>query len=344
MLPKLSSTLCLFRCLCPTSAPAFRRLQSTQIPNPQRIAEHTKRIAELESKLDIYNKEDKTRAYERGKLEQQHLNNLNLQSAIEIISEVFWQKASLRAPKLLLASRVQPILDAIVGGSFDDHVKYADAQAAVVAAVASQGGISVKAITQSLSKLYMELSKNHHSGVSDTIEICENEQTMAEAIAAMSILLYARRLYGSPLDAVLRDEDGISKCFESHPLSAFDGNPQLTHDLLDEHACCTSATQLVVRISAGLIHMDLEVLHNPPGQPATVGDVLTHLHRYLRERERDLPPVTMPYTNRRAETVNGSKRVDHLLGHTLFAGLFVRLGKPENFWQLDLAIPQRYAT
>ncbi|KAJ6628132.1 hypothetical protein B0H10DRAFT_2209804 [Mycena sp. CBHHK59/15] len=151
----------------------------------------------------------------------------------------------------------------------------------------------------------------------------------------------------------------------SMPSEAFDGNPQLTHDLLDEHACSTSATQLVVRISAGLIHMDLEVLHKPPGQSVTVGDVLTRLHRYLRERERDLPPVTVPYTNRRAETVNGycegrplhfkaaniarelacgSKRVDRLLGYTSFGGLFVRPGKPENFWQLDLAIPQRYAT
>ncbi|KAJ6620217.1 hypothetical protein B0H10DRAFT_1946270 [Mycena sp. CBHHK59/15] len=263
MLPKLYSMLHLFQCLCPTSSPAFRCLQSTQIPNPQEgkpsseywrdrwnerehftkhlaeldsnhtqhITQHNKHIAELESKLNIYNKEDKTTAYERGKLEQQHVpatdpitklklsisalkvqiakiqNNLNPWSAIEIISEVFWQKACIQAPKLLLAGSIQPILDAIVGRSFDDHVKYADTQVAVVAAIALGGGIAAKAITQSLSKLYMELSKHHHSGVSDMIEIHENKQTMAEAIIAMSILLYTRQLYGSPLDAVLRDKN-----------------------------------------------------------------------------------------------------------------------------------------
>jgi len=153
---------------------------------------------------------------------QEMHNNLNLRSALEIIAEVLRLRAN-HPPvvNLRLAPGVQSVLDAIGKGSFDAPgaatvggglagVQYADAQAAVVAAVAAGGGITAKNIAQGLGKLYGELSKHQHPGVSKQISIRHGEQTMAEAIAAMSVLLFARRLFGCQLDAVYKNAAGKS--------------------------------------------------------------------------------------------------------------------------------------
>ncbi|KAJ7117697.1 hypothetical protein C8R44DRAFT_738580 [Mycena epipterygia] len=110
------------------------------------------------------------------------------------------------------------LLDDIGRGSFDAPgvgggpaaVHYADAQAAVVAEVAAGGG-----------DIVWELSK-HHEGVTEKIEIRHGEQTMAEAVVAMSILLFARRLFDCQLDAVYTDVAGkrtmvsqLFTCYES---------------------------------------------------------------------------------------------------------------------------------
>jgi hypothetical protein len=44
-----------------------------------------------------------------------------------------------------------------------------------------------------------------------------------------------------------------------------------------------------------------------------------------------------------AERQGGVRVADHLLGHTLFAGLSPQLGQRENYWQVELVIPERYA-
>lgn len=149
----------------------------------------------------------------------------------------------------------------------------------------------------------------------------------------------------------------------SFPSDAFRRNPQLTPLLLAAPACTPPRTELCIRIAAGLFKVNLVVTHH--GQAVTVGAVLTAIQGELRKYDYGkAPPEAAPYMRRRIATVNGycldrdgrekaanveaeqrgnGRFVDHLLGHTLFAGLTLREDQPDHFWQLDLAIPQRYA-
>ncbi|KAJ7144581.1 hypothetical protein C8R44DRAFT_725507 [Mycena epipterygia] len=148
----------------------------------------------------------------------------------------------------------------------------------------------------------------------------------------------------------------------SFPSDAFRRNPQLTPALLAAPACTPASTELCIRIAAGLFKVDLVVTHY--GQAVTVGAVLTAIQGELRKYDDGVaPPEAAPYMLRRIATVNGyclnrdprekalnvaaeqqgkGRFVDHLLGHTLFAGLTLREDQPDHFWQLELAIPQRY--
>ncbi|KAJ7169225.1 hypothetical protein C8R43DRAFT_945173 [Mycena crocata] len=156
----------------------------------------------------------------------------------------------------------------------------------------------------------------------------------------------------------------------SLPSDAFRKNPQLTEALLAAPACTPPHATLCLRIAAGAFRQSHGVEHNPRGQPVTVGDVLTAVQRVLRAYDHGTaPPAAAPYMRRRIETVNdcsyypgtgvggsglwdaktasaeraGEGRVvDRLLGYTLFAGLTVEPDKPDNCWQLHLAIPERY--
>ncbi|KAJ7191427.1 hypothetical protein GGX14DRAFT_528825 [Mycena pura] len=151
----------------------------------------------------------------------------------------------------------------------------------------------------------------------------------------------------------------------SFPSAAFRGNPQLTEALLDTPACTPPQKALVVRIASGQYKTRLEIRHTGGGA-VTVGDVLTQIQNLLRQYDTDksIPPEAAPYAARRVATVNGfcagvsartqqghvraeheggPRIVDRLLGHTLFAGLTVMLGQQDHHWQLELAIPQRYA-
>ncbi|KAJ7117693.1 hypothetical protein C8R44DRAFT_879247 [Mycena epipterygia] len=149
------------------------------------------------------------------KIEVQEIQkNLTLCSGLKIVAEVLRIKAK-QPPgaNLRLAVGVQPVLDAIGRGSFDAAgsaaMHYADVQAAVVAAVAAGGGVKGEDVTLALRTLYGELSKHHHhGGVAEKIEIRYGEQTMAEAVMAMSILLFARQLFDCQLDAVYTDVAG----------------------------------------------------------------------------------------------------------------------------------------
>ncbi|KAJ7507227.1 hypothetical protein B0H11DRAFT_2185697 [Mycena galericulata] len=141
-------------------------------------------------------------------------NNLDLRSGMEIVAEALRIRHNQTpAPMFRLASGVQPVLDAIANGLFDSpggRVRYAVVQADVIAAVAAGGGVTTKNVHQALGKLYGKLSKQHHGGVSQQIQIREADQTMAEAVAAMSILLFARSLIGCRLDAVFTTAEGKS--------------------------------------------------------------------------------------------------------------------------------------
>ncbi|KAJ7090738.1 hypothetical protein B0H15DRAFT_948518 [Mycena belliarum] len=153
----------------------------------------------------------------------------------------------------------------------------------------------------------------------------------------------------------------------SFPSDAFRRNPQLTQALLNEPACSPPRTDLYVRIAAGLYKAKLGVQHadGPPGQPVTVGDVLTVVQHALRQYDHGTgPPEAAPYMRRRIATVNGycehrsagakaagiaaerasgGRMADHLLGYTQFAGLTREVGQPDHCWELALQIPPRYA-
>ncbi|KAF8148530.1 hypothetical protein K438DRAFT_1832845 [Mycena galopus ATCC 62051] len=156
----------------------------------------------------------------------------------------------------------------------------------------------------------------------------------------------------------------------SFPSDAFRRNPQLTRTLLAAPACTPPRTALFVRIAAGLYKARVQIRHTAvEGEwerrdTVTVGDVLTTIQRELRQYDNGATPREAElYMRRRIETVNGyserrspetraatvaaenkggGRMVDHLLGHTMFAGLTPQSGQPE-WWQLQLAIPERYA-
>ncbi|KAF7368254.1 hypothetical protein MVEN_00145900 [Mycena venus] len=151
----------------------------------------------------------------------------------------------------------------------------------------------------------------------------------------------------------------------SFPSDAFRHNPQLTQTLLNEPACNPRQSVVHLRISAGLHTVEFDVVHTPRGHAVTVGDVLTGIQAHLRQYDRGKAPrEAAQYMYRRVATVNGycsardarkeaatiaaerqggGRFVDRLLGHTLFAGLSPQLGQPDNYWQVQLAIPERYA-
>ncbi|KAJ7169261.1 hypothetical protein C8R43DRAFT_982729 [Mycena crocata] len=150
----------------------------------------------------------------------------------------------------------------------------------------------------------------------------------------------------------------------SFPSDAFRCNPQLTKMLLDAPACTPERNVIIVHVAAGVFKENIEVKHSPSGQAVTVGDVLTAVQHRLRTHDRNgVPPETALYARRRIETVNGycdgrdrraeaqavaaesqgkERLVDRLLGHTLFSGLELREGKPDNHWKINLETPLRY--
>ncbi|KAJ7090743.1 hypothetical protein B0H15DRAFT_978157 [Mycena belliarum] len=152
----------------------------------------------------------------------------------------------------------------------------------------------------------------------------------------------------------------------SFPSDAFRRNPQLTQALLNEPACSPPRAEVCIRIAAGLYKAKLGVQHvGRPGQPVTVGDVLSVVQNALRQYDHGTGPRdAAPYMHRRIATVNGycerrgagakaavisaeraggGRIIDHLLGNTQFAGLTREVGQPDHCWQLALKIPPRYA-
>lgn len=72
----------------------------------------------------------------------------------------------------------------------------------------AKGGIKPQDLSHSLATLYGELSKHHHSGVSEALTLREGEQILSEAVGAMSIVLFVRRLYASDFDIIYYDQEG----------------------------------------------------------------------------------------------------------------------------------------
>ncbi|KAJ7624577.1 hypothetical protein FB45DRAFT_84578 [Roridomyces roridus] len=165
--------------------------------------------------------------------------------------------------------------------------------------------------------------------------------------------------------------EGALRLDFSFPSESFRRNPQLTQLLLSQPACRPPRQELCIRIAAGLFKSRIEVTHtlsSSDNKIVTVGDVLTRIQAELRQYDYGAAPTeAAAYKLRRIETVCGYRSewrereaeaeeariaaeragdgriVDHLLGHTLFAGLTPLLGQPDHWFQLELTIPERYA-
>ncbi|KAJ7666886.1 hypothetical protein DFH06DRAFT_1184959 [Mycena polygramma] len=134
-------------------------------------------------------------------------NNLNLRSAIEIIaaSLVERQKA-LGLPNPVRGPGVQDVIDAAVAGGFDSAgITFAASQAKVINAFAAKGGIKPQDLKRAYARLYGELLKHHHTGVTKALKIKENEQTPTEVGACMAFVMYGRDLCQSRFDIVYYD-------------------------------------------------------------------------------------------------------------------------------------------
>ncbi|KAJ7683308.1 hypothetical protein B0H17DRAFT_1333307 [Mycena rosella] len=144
----------------------------------------------------------------RTKLEMGR-NNLHIRSTIEIITASLTERPkSLNRPNPAQGAGVQPVINAVAAGGFNDpNVTFQDAQKAVVGALTAKGGIKPNDISCALASLYCELSKRHHTGFSEALTLREGEQTLSEAIGTMSVILFARRLYASEFDAVYCDSE-----------------------------------------------------------------------------------------------------------------------------------------
>ncbi|KAJ6593298.1 hypothetical protein B0H19DRAFT_1089693 [Mycena capillaripes] len=157
-------------------------------------------------------------------------NNLNLRSGLKIIAEVLRIRAKPTVASLHLPLDVQSVLDEIPRRSIDSDgrvVRYADAHAAVAAAFLAGGDrVTQKDAAQALGTLYEEVSNHYHEGSTVPIKIRHGEQTMAEAVAAMSVFFFARQLFGCRLDAVYIDAAGkrieVSHLEHLHNLKAHD--------------------------------------------------------------------------------------------------------------------------
>ncbi|KAJ6499795.1 hypothetical protein DFH09DRAFT_1203648, partial [Mycena vulgaris] len=130
----------------------------------------------------------------RTKLEMGR-NNLHLRSAVEIITTLPCPKAQRpQSPEFCPGSWRSACNQRRRGGWLQRPQRHIPRRPkkAVVGALTTKSGIKSNDIRRALASLYGELSKHHHTGVSDALTLREGEQTLSEAIGAMSVILFAR--------------------------------------------------------------------------------------------------------------------------------------------------------
>ncbi|KAJ7203598.1 hypothetical protein GGX14DRAFT_398758 [Mycena pura] len=135
-------------------------------------------------------------------------NNLDLRTSMEVVAEVLRVRAKQLPKPLALPTGVQPVLDAMVAGAFDtSQIHFDDAKKKIMAEV---GGTTTSlSVKRALDRMYGELSKHHHDGGGTTqLTVRAGEQTPPEAIAALSVLLFGRRLFHLSIDAEYLDLKG----------------------------------------------------------------------------------------------------------------------------------------
>lgn len=172
------------------------------------------------------------------------------------------------------------------------------------------------------------------------------------------------------LHSALRPGECLALDF-SLPSSVFRADPRLDSALMSKPACSPPESLVTIRVASAHAPRGLctfPVIHNPEGEPVTVGDVLTTIRDKLRQLEAttdrdvevyharrvrsvdaylgDLDAATRRET-RKTEEAAGPRRVDHLRGNVLFDGVVLksaRLPRAEpDCWLVDLQPSSRYA-
>ncbi len=105
---------------------------------------------------------------------------------------------------------VQNAINAIASGTLDNRtaarpngtvgVVYADARADIEARLSWLAGLVPQSVDKAVSLLYHEVSKHVHGQQADPIRIKEGDQSAAEVVAVLSILVFARRRLNFPVD------------------------------------------------------------------------------------------------------------------------------------------------
>ncbi|KAJ7082045.1 hypothetical protein B0H15DRAFT_912546 [Mycena belliarum] len=170
------------------------------------------------------------------------------------------------------------------------------------------------------------------------------------------------------LDPVLRPGTPLRLDF-SLPSALFCQPSRLPPALLHTPASTPPVPRVTIRIpnmpdsetSPGLCQF--YVLHSPEGEAVTVGDVLSAIHRSLREPLPSSDLAVLRHQTRRVKTVaghgtsldprtkasverdeemGGARRVDQLNGYVVFAGIERPAGKDPLVWHVKLELCSRY--
>ncbi|KAJ7834040.1 hypothetical protein B0H14DRAFT_2799657 [Mycena olivaceomarginata] len=150
------------------------------------------------------------------------LNSAHTRAMKELVDQIVTLQNERRETKVALTENigkitvsrvkdagVQPVINAVARGKFDDSTStFQNAKATVIRKLTTHGRIKKHDVAHALASHYSEISKHHHTGVSDVLTLCHGEQTVAETIASLSLILFARRLYSSKFDALYTDANG----------------------------------------------------------------------------------------------------------------------------------------
>ncbi|KAJ7764244.1 hypothetical protein B0H16DRAFT_1526476 [Mycena metata] len=176
---------------------------------------------------------------------------------------------------------------------------------------------------------------NHVSFKSEVVEIAE------------------KRMSGRLAAALTPHDPKCPKLDFSLPSSTFRDHKNLTREFLDVPAHTPTLHEVEIRILSaddlrGLCVFPVEHRNREgrrDGGAVTVGDVLTAIHRALREqypstdqdvlRARSRRISALPPSAQREEHALGPRRIDHLLGKVIFNGIVVP-DEPYTPWEVTL--------
>ncbi|KAJ7430621.1 hypothetical protein FB451DRAFT_1422400 [Mycena latifolia] len=130
------------------------------------------------------------------------------------------------AKNIKIGRGVQAVVDAALDGKFDDPnalttsgtkgITFAAARADIIRQFGPSGLFPSTLLDMATQVIYHEMSKHMHGSEVDPIEIQEGEHTQAEAMAALTLFLFAARLVGSTVDVQYTSRDKTVQFRISH--------------------------------------------------------------------------------------------------------------------------------